>query len=117
LSQRVDAAKCRPALGEQKDRTMNEIDVIQLKDGRKKAGHMIRISRDVAIRLIESLCAQIRHNNPNTERKEFFGKQGYFSVSVIEEPQRYTEEEFKLKQEQDAWLSKYNIKEKVEAEQ
>lgn len=70
------------------------IDIIELKDGRKKEGHMIRVSRDVAIRIIESLSRQITNNDSNSGRTEFNGKQGYFSIAVEPEPQRLTEKEW-----------------------
>jgi hypothetical protein len=49
-------------------------------------GMLIRVSRDEAIMIIESLASQLRKKDPNSGRMEFFDIEGdYFSIAVHEE--------------------------------
>jgi len=59
-------------------------------------GQMVRVSRDEALRLIESLSRQLRTRNANDDRAEFMpvtagiaGKtvEEYFSIVVVERQQ------------------------------
>ena len=54
----------------------------------KESGFMIRVNKDEAIRIINTLSTQILSKNPNTGRTQFTtDKQEYFSISVHLNPQ------------------------------
>ena len=53
------------------------------KTKRERAGFMIRINPEEAIKIIQSLSAQLADKNPNSGRLEFFTEKGeYFSIAV-----------------------------------
>ena len=52
-------------------------------------GIFVQLTREEGFRIASSLMGQIRTNNPNTEREEFYpqsSKYNYFTISVKPEP-------------------------------
>ena len=46
-------------------------------------GYFVRVDEKEALKIIKSLVSQIAHNNPNSEREEFYTKKSeYFSIAV-----------------------------------
>ena len=61
------------------------MEIVRMKMGQTKKvdGLFIRILPDEALMLIESLAAQMVRKDPNSERQEFYAKDGtYFTIAV-----------------------------------
>ena len=61
-----------------------EIIRMKMEPGQKKdTGLFIRVIPDEALKLIQSLSAQLLYKNPNNEREEFYANDGtYFTIGV-----------------------------------
>lgn len=60
-----------------------EIVSLNMQGSKEVNGFFIRVLPDEALMLIESLAAQMRKMDPNSERAEFYANDGtYFTIGV-----------------------------------
>jgi hypothetical protein len=58
--------------------------ITMFSDEHDPKGFMVRVSREEAITIIQSLATQINNGSANSGREEFYTDDGeYFSISVI----------------------------------
>ncbi len=62
-----------------------EIIRMKMNEAKKENGFFVRMLPDEALMLIESLSAQMVRRNPNSERQEFYSRDGtFFTIAVHE---------------------------------